>query len=155
MGKFVPVARSPWEDRFQTPSTQALLDAMHKPLLALLEQARAALLALPGVAESVGWQGVPWRWSFAYRVEGDPTRALAFLVPQPSRPQLAVPLTDEMIAALPIRKLAKPVRDAFVFSPKISGVCWPCWELSAKTQVDELMSVVQVKHGMAHALAGV
>lgn len=140
-------ARNPWEDRFQTPGLDDLLGALAKPQLQLIDQAREGLLALEGVTESIAWLGIPWRWTLAFNLEGTAAeKPWIYLVPQPAKPLLALPMSSEMVQALPMRRLPKFIRDVIVLSPKVAGVHWMQWELSGRGQVDELVGLARRKH---------
>jgi hypothetical protein len=140
--------RTAWNNRFERPFSAdfllaQLLDETRRELAAA---ARSALLQLEGVTESVEWLGVPWRWTLVYRSESDAERPLAYLVPEPARPQLAIPMTVPMIRSLPARRLKKFVRDAIVFSRAVADVHWPTWELTARPQLDDVLDLVARKH---------
>lgn len=139
--------RVPWEDRFQHPKLDELLGEFSKQQSGLIEQAREALLGLGGVKESITWLGIPWRWTLAYDLDGG-GKPWAYIVPQPGKPLLALPMSGEAVAALPMRRLPKFIRDVVVFSPKVGGVHWMQWELTSRTQVEELIGLVKKKHEM-------
>ncbi len=138
--------RSPWEDRFRNPTVDELRAGMTRQHSQLFDTARDCLRAFESVQETLVWRGIPWRWSLAYPIEGDANRILAYLIPQPGKPQLAVPLTVEMIAALPQRRLPRMIRDAITFSARVAGIHWPCWELQSRPQIDELIGLAKRKH---------
>ena len=71
---------------------------------------------------------------------------IGYLVPQPAKPLLALPMSSEMVQALPMRRLPKFIRDVIVLSPKVAGVHWMQWELSGRGQVDELVGLARRKH---------
>jgi hypothetical protein len=135
--------RNCWEDRFRAPTFSELRGVLNKPHEHLLEVARERLIGLEGVQESIEWRGIPWRWTLAYAVEG---RSLAYLVPQPGRPRMAIPLADDLLAAMDLRKASKLVRDAIVFAPRVGDVIWPAWDLQNRAQIDELVGVARRKH---------
>jgi len=138
-------ARLAWEDRFRAPTWDELRGASNKQLAALLEHARERLLRLAGAREQLAWHGIPWRWSLAVRVPADPDRPIAFLVPQPNHPRLAVPLSNEVLASIVTARLAKPTREAIVHAPLVGGVRWPSWELANRTQFAELLSLIELR----------
>lgn len=138
--------RVAWEDRFQTPKLEELLADLAKHPLQLVEQAREAMLALGGVNETISWLGIPWRWTIGYGLDGLNERPWAYLVPQPTKPILALPMSSEVVAALPMRKLPRFIRDVVTLSPKVGGVHWMQWELTSRSQVEELVSLAKRKH---------
>lgn len=140
-------AKNAWEERFETPRVEALLAGFSKSQAGLIEQARAAILGLENAAESISWLGIPWRWTLAYTVDGSSERPIAYLVPQPGRPVLALPMAEDVVAALPMRRLPKYIRDVIAFSPKVAGVHWMQWDITGRSQLVELMGLVRQQHG--------
>lgn len=138
--------RIAWEDRFQTPKLDELMAELAKHQFQLVEQVREALLAFGGVNEKIVWQGIPWRWTLAYGLDGMNDKPWAYIVPQPGKAVLAIPMGNDMVAALPMRKLPKFVRDAVTLSPKVAGVHWMQWELTSRAQVEELVALAKRKH---------
>jgi hypothetical protein len=138
--------RLAWEDRFSAPAVDDLLAEFGKQQLQLIEHARDGLLGFGGVTEKVSWLGIPWRWTLAYGVEGSGDRPWAYLVPQPGKPLLAIPMTSDMVKALPLRRLPKFIRDVIAFSPRVAGVHWMQWELTGRGMVDELLDLARRKH---------
>jgi hypothetical protein len=135
--------RKAWEDKYRTPSVSELvvgLDAQHAQLF------RAAREALGQMApERLSWLGIPWRWSLVYGVPRSP-RPLAYLVPQPSRPLVIVPLGSEIEADVLDRKLSKPARDAIMHAPVVGEVRWTQWDLSSKAQLEEVLGLARSVH---------
>lgn len=139
--------RVAWEDRFTAPTADELLANFGKQQSQLIEIAREGLLGCEGVTERVMWLGIPWRWTLAYGVEGSGDRPWAYLVPQPGKPLVALPMTTEMVKSLPIRRLPKFIRDVIAFSPRVAGVHWMQWELTGRGMVEELLGLARRKHG--------
>lgn len=146
MGYSPKKVRLPWEDQFNTPSMDDLRRHYPKQLGNLLETARSNLLAFEGVREELAWQGVPWRWTLTYSCPDDPTRAWAYLVPDPLRPKIALPLTEEMVEALPMRRLKKFVRDGVVAARRVNTVYWATWEITNRSQLEEILELARRKH---------
>lgn len=145
----VTKTRIAWEDKFRTPTPEELLLGPSKQPESLIAECRERLMALEGVTEELSWHGVPWRWTFAYRMEdAEDTRPLAYVVPQPGKGRVSIPLTHTQIAALPLRKLSKFIRDGLLHAPDVGGVRWVQWEPTAKSQIDEIMKIAEVKLGL-------
>ena len=169
--------RTAWNDKFSRPDAQALRLLFAKPVQTVLDEARAALTELPGIQESLDWQGVPWRWTFVYRGTGDlaehalplvsgPTpiatpsglgllRAFAYVIPDPSRLQICVPLTGPQIEAMPMKRMKKPVRDGIAHARSVAGVWWPTWDVSSQGAAEEVLEVAARKHKFLLTAAGV
>lgn len=154
MSRKAPKPRMAWEDRFATPDADDLLRGFHRHHTALIQQAREGILALGEVTESIVWRGVPWRWTFAFSEEGEAERAWAYLIPQPGRPLLAIPLTAEHVDGLPMKRLSKSVRDGIGLAAMVGGVYWAQWDLTSRPQVDELIGIARRRReSSAHATA--
>lgn len=138
--------RNAWDDRFARPTEEALLELHPKTVQRLLEQARETLTSYEGSAEKLDWEGLPWRWCWSYSKEGDPTRAMAYLTPEPGRPQLSVPLTVAMIESMPVKRLKKHVRDGLIGARKVSEIRWASWEFSSKTELEDVLDIVKRKN---------
>ena len=134
-------ARVAWEDRFRTPKIDELLEVFNKQTLPALEFARAKLLEVAGVREDLSWQGIPWRWCLTYRV-GSAERPWAYLVLEPNKARLALPLTADAVSRLPARKMSKTIRDAIAQASQVGGVYWASWELTSKALSEELVDTV-------------
>ncbi len=146
--------RTPWEDRFRTPTYELLRDLSNKQVAGVFDAARTRLLAIPDVRCTLCWLGIPWRWSLEFRSPLDPARAWAVLVMQPNKPEIAVPLPASVLAKIPLSKLPRPIRDGLKASISIAGVFWPSWECEGKTQVDEVLQVLEMKRGIMAAADG-
>lgn len=139
-------SRDAWTDRFRAPSVEELKQPLGKQLGQLLEATRQRLVDFAGVREELSWQGIPWRWTLVYRWDAEPDRPWAYVIPEPGKPRLALPLSAELIARLPARKLSKPVRDGIVHATEVASVRWAQWELTSKAQLEEILSIAGAKH---------
>ncbi len=128
---------SPWHNQFAQPSTESLLAGVEEERLRLVKLVRKGLLALDGCEESLGWHGIPWRWSMTYAINAQ-TRA--YLIPEPERPALAMPIRAAEIDAINFRPLSRPVRDGVMNAAYVAGILWAEWELTAATQISDLLS---------------
>ena len=131
-----------WTDRFSQPSPESLIQGVPSALSGPIEAAMDKLRTLPGIQEMVLWQGV-WHWTIAYRHEADASRCMAYLIADPNKPRLCIPVPSELVPLLPIRKLSRFVRDGILHAPAVGTIRWSCWPLTLKSQVDELMVLMQ------------
>ena len=145
--------RLAWEDRYRQPAVADLLAPFNKPIKDLLEVARERLRSFEGMTEEVSWQGIPWRWTFVYRFRDEMPRAWAYLIPDPAKPQIALPLMPEVTETLRIRRLSRFIRDRIVFASQVNGVRWAQWEVSSKSQLDEILELAACKHTVLAASA--
>ena len=141
--------RSPWEDRFTTPTTENLFEAIENDLVDLARVLRSGLKDDFGLTERLEWCGVPWKWSLTYRA-GRAARSdiVAYLVPNPETPTVVFRLTHEQFSTLPIRKLSRHIRDGLAPTRLVAGVCWPEWKFQSPTQVQDLVGLFGLLHKM-------
>lgn len=142
-------ARGAWEDRFKTPSPDDLFDSLNKQVGALVDSARQRLRGFPGVVEELSWQGLPWRWTLTYRLPGDNGRAWAYLIPDPVKPQIALPVPTQMVGSLPMHRFKKHVKDGVLQGRMVDGVYWATWEITSKGQLAEIFELAQHKHTLS------
>ncbi len=136
-------SRPVWQDRFRAPSPDELVDAFNKQTGSLIQHTRERLRAGEGVKEELSLQGV-WNWTFVFRVPNDSPLGWAYLVPDPAKPRVAVPVPDDIITELPIRKLSKFIRDGLVHAPRVDGIRWATWDLLNKTQAGDIVALADL-----------
>lgn len=130
-----------WKDRFETPTPDTLMDQLagvHTDILALL---RTGLLASNAPREKIKWHGVPWCWTLEYR-QRKAAHAIAFLIPEPGRPRLCLPLTAEFVCSLELSAIAKTLRDGILSGTQVNDLLWVEWEPAAKSHVAELLWLI-------------
>jgi hypothetical protein len=138
--------RPVWEDQYTLPKRADLLDPMAKPQRAIVDLMRERLLTLPSVEEVLSWRGIPWRWTFGYSLEGDPSPPFAYLIPSPTKPMFSMPFSVEEAKRLEVIKISRPVRESIGLSMQVAGVHWPQWELTSKTLAEELITLARKRH---------
>lgn len=126
-----------WRNQFAQPTTETLLSEVDPERVKFVETLREGLLALDNAQESLGWHGIPWRWSLRYSIK---KADRAFIVPAPEAPALAMPIRAAEIDAINLRSLSRPVREGVVNAAYVDGVLWAEWELTAQTQVADLLT---------------
>ncbi|KAA0217014.1 MAG: hypothetical protein DYG94_02080 [Leptolyngbya sp. PLA3] len=131
---------SVWNEQFSRPDRSSLLAGLNKQDQLLVERCLERLDGAPRVRSSIRWHGVPWRWTIRY--ETDRREPVAFMIPEPRRPRLAVPLTAADLDRTGLKKLSKPVREGIALASAINGILWTEWVLSSRSQADELLGLV-------------
>lgn len=108
-----------------------------------------ALEGLPGAVTSLRWHGV-WGWTLVVRTDADAEHghaqsvsrpALAYVVCNPASPRVSVPVCEDRLATLAIRKLSKRVREGIGHAPPVLGVRWPAWEVSASEPGNDVVAL--------------
>lgn len=142
--------RAPWQDRFHTPTSHDLLAQYPKAVAGLLDSARSSLAALSGVHERLAWQGIPWRWAFVYDADKDARRPYAYLIPDVRTPILAMPISSDIVKEIPARRLTRHVREGLASARVVNGVHWVTWDITSKTQLEELLALARWTHQRIH-----
>ena len=132
-----------WNDRFSRPGESDLLSGLNRDDRRLIERVITKCEGIGANARCVLWQGIPWRWTIQLSLGNGKT--LLFVIPEPGRPQLAVPLDAADLDRLPMRRLSKSIRDGILNARTVESTLWPEWELTSNTQVDELMTLIRVR----------
>jgi len=145
MARKSPKVEDAWTNRFQTPTVEALTEALQLPARDLFTSARMKLDEVEDTICEIRWLGVPWRWSLLYALKGETDDALAYLVPDPQKPQLCVPMDCESLERVAPKRLSRAIRDGIVFAAEVGGTRWASWELQSETQIDEILTLARAK----------
>ncbi|MBC7834867.1 MAG: hypothetical protein H7Y88_07180 [Phycisphaerales bacterium] len=132
-----------WEDKFRRPASAELMAGITDTTLAqVVVEARGLLSGLAGMAETVAWQGLPWRWAFIYRHPATEPVAWAYLIPDPTRPQIAVPLHAPSIESLGVKRFKRYVREGIARGRPVGETLWTSWDVMSKSQLEEVTELL-------------
>lgn len=151
MAKKTYQAQLPWEDRWNEPEVQSLLSQLRDPQVKPFKELLKRLDETEGIERELSWQGISWKWSFVYRIQGGQTpksglEEFAYLVPRPGSVAICIPLTSDMIAALPFRRLNRYIRDGIRVAKCAVDIHWATWTPMAMTEVEHLHDLIKRKH---------
>jgi hypothetical protein len=99
MALTAPPSKLPWNNRFRMPTDAELLSAFQAPTLGYLKTARERFKAGPSVLEMICWHGT-WKWTFAYRSIALMQCQWAYILPDPAKAQICVPVLEATLADL-------------------------------------------------------
>ena len=143
------IARRPWEDRWQQPDPELLLNVFdthpRKVLTTLMEN----MEAFEGISKVLQWHGESWKWcwQFNLRKNGSSDDILVgYLVPNPQSPLICITLDDQMVSRLPMRRLNRYIRDGIRHAKCAVKVHWATWTPPAMTEAEQLLDLVKRKH---------
>jgi hypothetical protein len=145
------VVKCAWSDKFRVPTAVEIREGLAVQSRPVLDEARHRLSELPGVSESLVWQGVPWRWTFVYAGTEHDSRASAYLIPDPQRLQVCIPLSQEQIEQFPLKRMKKSIRDGIVYARNVGGVWWPTWEVPTVGALGEVIDLLNRKNKLVGA----
>jgi hypothetical protein len=155
MNAAIKTYRHAWEDRWVEPTLAQLLEpykdpAKRKVVDTLLEK----LGHFPGIEYELIWYGSAWRWTACYSLlngKGQRIEVMAYFVPNPAGPLLCIPMSEEVVSRLPIKRLNRIIREGIRSSKCAVSLHWAVWSPSALTEVDHLADLFKRKHKLVLA----
>ncbi len=137
-----------WEDRWNQPTFEALMAPQKEQHFNLLNNLLERTEAFPGISRSLVWYGDSWKWTIQYVFDASvgATEPLAYFVPNPEQATFCVPLREEMIAALPTKRLNRYIRDGIRGGKCAVDIHWIKWTPTAMTEVEHLVDLIKRKH---------
>lgn len=142
-------SRLPWEDRWVEPTLEQLLEPIEPQRRDFIKALMEQTLAFPGVKRSLVWHGTAWKWTIEFNVHSDEHESegiLAYVVPVPAEPIFCIPLTEQEIDKLPIKRLNKYIREGIHVAKRGVKYHWAVWTPTAGTEVEYLTDLVKRKH---------
>ncbi len=140
MASFTPI--SPWADRFNVPTVDRLAQSLTGEPATLFRQTRRMLHDVTLTHESVAWRGECWKWTIEFRTA--PNEDLfAIVIPSPELVQLAVPMSREFLAGLPMRRLKKAVREGLDLASEPFDTNLAIWAVANGGLVADLKDLLQ------------
>ncbi|MEM9253173.1 MAG: hypothetical protein AAGB29_12560 [Planctomycetota bacterium] len=143
-------ALSPWEDRWNVPELDTLLNSLGAEKKESFTKMLADFDAFPGTRQTLVWHGESWKWALQFDLTHPETGAelgtMAYLVFFPETPTVCVPLSNEMVAAFPIRRLNRFVREAIRGAKCAVDVHWCLFTPSAGFEFEHLNDLYKRKH---------
>jgi len=138
--------RTPWQDRFNTPTPEQLRAGLPAAPARIFDSARRHLKSRRDVTETVAWYGQSWCWSLEYRISspGPDDDPLAIIIPAPLDLQYAMPLERKFASALPVKRLKRAVRDGLELGQDPFDTRWAVWSLQPGL-LEELHTVLERK----------
>ena len=142
-----------WEDRWNPPTLDALLAEQKEQHQHLLRHLLDRMAEFEGVEMEIVYHGLAWKWTLEYTLRDDVASAdvpdpLAYFVPDPEAPFLCIPLREEHIDQLPLKRLNRYVRDSIRSAKCAVSVHWCKWNPTAMTEVEHLLDLFKRKHKM-------
>lgn len=146
--------RSPWEDRWREPSLDELLKPYKENSKKVTDLFFKKMGEIDDTSWRIVWHGAAWRWTVEFVLgsaesdageSGEDGVVLCYFVPRPEQPTISIPLTDEAIAALPMRRLNRYVRDGIRSSKRAVDLHWATWTPTAGAEIEYLIDLIQRK----------
>ncbi|MEM6332628.1 MAG: hypothetical protein AAF823_04735 [Planctomycetota bacterium] len=143
-------ALSAWEDRWNVPELDTLLKSLGAEKKAAFRKMIDDFAAFPGVSQKLVWHGISWKWTLQFDLTHPESQAelgpIAYLVFEPETPVVCVPLSNEMVAAFPVRRLNRFVREAIRGAKCAIDIHWCLFTPSASFEFEHLNDLFKRKH---------
>jgi hypothetical protein len=141
---------TPWEDRWHVPDLDDLLQSLGPEKHVSFTKMIDDFSAFPGTRQTLVWRGDSWKWTLQFDLTHPDTGAelgtAAFLVFFPETPTVCVPLTNEMVAAFPVRRLNRFIREAIRGAKCAVETHWCLFTPSASFEFEHLNDLYKRKH---------
>ena len=147
--------QTPWENRWEQPTLEQLIAGIEDPRRETFQSVIAGLESYDFFEANITWGGDGWKWTYELSIPGVHTpgplepNAFIYIVfdprEEPYRPQIYLPLSDELIAKLPFKKLNRYIRDGIKGSKLANEIVWTQWSPGAQTEVEHLMDLCKRK----------
>lgn len=153
MSKTAYTTRLPWQDRWNEPTLEELLEPIKakEAHFKALSNVMAGIEAYEGVERRIVWMGQGWQWCVEYLLEDhhetgpENPDAMAYFIPDPEQPTFCIPLHDAHIEQIPLRRVNRFIRDQIRSAKCSVAIHWCKWSPSAQTEVDHLMDLIKRK----------
>ncbi len=134
--------RSPWEDRFATPTQELLLAQYEGNARSLADTALLELEQITGSKLALEWLGLSWKWTLVARVAGE-TEPSAYFVSTPDWPSIALPVPLPIAEDILHRRGSKYLRDVLVHATQVGQTRWAQWSIQGKAQLADVLRLAQ------------
>lgn len=146
--------RLPWEDRWAQPRLEQLIEPIASDPAEAFQSLMSQIESLDRVHRGLTWYGPAWKWTIEYQLAntgGEDLGVMCYLVPSATSPVVCVPLTDQVIEHLPMRRINRFIRNGIRSAKCPVTIHWAIWRLSASFEVVHLMDLIKRKHKIIFA----
>ena len=144
--------RGAWENRWTKPTIDMLME-VYDPAgkKRVLDQLIENIMGFENIRREIVWHGDAWKWTEQYVLttpRGKEVEILAYFVPNPETPVICIPLREEIVETLPIKRLNKFIREGIrsATNKRAVEVIWAMWSPSASTEVEHLTDLLKRKY---------
>lgn len=123
-----------WQDRYQTPTAERLLEELGPEARPLADKAIQTLGRKPKPA----WI-VPWQWTLTIESPIGPI----YLIPEPGRPRLVARLPRHAFEQMLSPKSPRQARDALLNASCVGDAVWADWAISSDLVCEAVLRVIQ------------
>ena len=139
-------SRHPWEDRWHEPTLDQLNEPLKEGQRRVVQRLIEGVEAFDGVDWHFAWHGRAWKWTIQfdlYDASGQLIGPIAYLVPNPDLVELCLPLKEETIHQVNLKRLHKFVRDGVRAAKCAVELHWAVFNPTAVSEADQLVDLVK------------
>lgn len=141
--------RLAWEDRWTQPDLADLIAPLQEQSKGPFEALMGQIETLLPVRRDVKWCGPAWKWTIRYTSldsQEEELDLLAYLVPNSVAPLVCIPMANNIIERLPMRRLNRFIRNGIGSAKCAVATHWAEWNLTADGEANHLMDIIKRKH---------
>jgi len=147
----------PWYNRWAQPSLEELIAPLSTARKATFDTLIKELDQVKELNRSLDWYGPGWHWALAYTFkdeEAGDLGVLCYIVPNPEATEIVVPLADEHIEKLPIKRLNKLIREGIDVAKCAVETHWAAWSPVNQSEVNHVLDLLKRLRQIKRDLAG-
>jgi hypothetical protein len=141
--------RLPWLDRWTQPSLEQLLQPLSDQQRSIAERLIEGMEKFEGVHWHFAWHGRAWKWTLQfdlYDAEGGFIGPIAYIVPNPETFEFCMPLKEQTIEQVNLKRLQRFVRDGLRAAKCAVTLHWAVFHPTAGTETEQLLDLVKRVH---------
>jgi len=149
MAKTTLKSRLPWENRWEEPTVEQLLEPLAAHHRRAVDTIIKAIAEYDDVEMATIWYGPSWNWTLQFHFpasKGKEPLVLCYVVAKVGAPVVSIPLTDGQIEQLPMRRLNKLIREGIKTAKCAVTVHWANYTPNNQTEVSHLLDLIKRKH---------
>jgi len=125
-----------------------LLDAVPEHHQTSIHQLVEGLDGFEELQRGISWYGEAWKWTVEYTIgssDGGESQTVCYVVPNVTTPVVCVPLDAIVLEKLPIRRLARVIREGIRSAKCAVTIYWAIWHPTTKVEAEGLTDLVKRK----------
>jgi hypothetical protein len=138
--------RLPWQDRWQQPTYEQLAASLSDQQRKVFDRLAEGIEQFDGVHWDFAWHGRAWKWTLQFDLYDDQQNLigpLVYLVPNPDQLEFCMPLKEDTIHQVNLKRLQKFVRDGLRAAKCAVEMHWAFFHPTAVTEADQLLDLVK------------
>jgi hypothetical protein len=135
----------PWYNRWTSPSLEELIATLKASRRGAIDKLMNQLAAMSQVRRTLDWYGSSWGWSLRYDLLDEQQKeagVLCYLVLNPEEPQVCVPMSQEQVDQLPIKRLNRAIREGIDTAKCAVSTHWAVWTPTNQSEAGHILDLL-------------